>query len=390
MMKYLMNYAWHRRPDVRLMAICLGLVMACGLLLSACRQQEKPQKPKSVFPVSAAIAVERDVPVLLRAIGNVEASSSVELKSQVNGQLSTVHFTEGQEVAKGDLLFSLDPQHYQAAVMQAEAALARDLAQEGFARDKAVRYADLLQRGVVSQQEYDQLQTNASALAKQVMADRAILQAAQVDLAYCTIKAPMSGRTGNLAVHAGSVVKANEAPGLVTINQISPLHVAFSLPERYLQEIQTRIASAPLTVSVRTTGNDSQNETGTVSFLDNTVDTGTGTIKVKALFDNKSKKLWPGQFVNVTLSLKTLANAVVVPTEAVQIGQEGPYVFVIKADSTVESRPVAIGPAHENETVIVEGLQSGEQVVTEGQMRLRTGVQVAIAGEPQESKGSRP
>ncbi|OGQ97399.1 MAG: hypothetical protein A2521_08515 [Deltaproteobacteria bacterium RIFOXYD12_FULL_57_12] len=385
-----MNYAWHRRPDVRLMAICLGLVMACGLLLSACRQQEKPQKPKSVFPVSAAIAVERDVPVLLRAIGNVEASSSVELKSQVNGQLSTVHFTEGQEVAKGDLLFSLDPQHYQAAVMQAEAALARDLAQEGFARDKAVRYADLLQRGVVSQQEYDQLQTNASALAKQVMADRAILQAAQVDLAYCTIKAPMSGRTGNLAVHAGSVVKANEAPGLVTINQISPLHVAFSLPERYLQEIQTRIASAPLTVSVRTTGNDSQNETGTVSFLDNTVDTGTGTIKVKALFDNKSKKLWPGQFVNVTLSLKTLANAVVVPTEAVQIGQEGPYVFVIKADSTVESRPVAIGPAHENETVIVEGLQSGEQVVTEGQMRLRTGVQVAIAGEPQESKGSRP
>lgn len=354
------------------------LLLMLSLSLVACSAKKEPPNARPPVPVTVAAAVRKTVPVQIRAIGNVEPFNTVAVKAQVSGQLARVHFAEGEEVGKGDLLFTIDPRPFEAALRQAEAALARDLAQARFAREQASRYGALLKDGIVTQDQYDQLRANAEAYEATIAADRAAVENARIQLGYCTIRAPLAGRTGGLAVHAGNVVKANEEPALVTINQISPIHVTFTVPERELAEIKRHLAGGDLKVEAVVPGDAQVVERGVISFLDNTVDTATGTIRLKGTFANGNRLLWPGQFVNVVLTLTTRPNATVVPSQAVQTGQQGEYIFVVKRDGTVEQRPVTAGMALGGETVIERGIQPGETVVTDGQLRLLPGVKVEV------------
>lgn len=341
-----------------------------ALALCACSPKEQKPTVKPPVPVVLAKVERKTIPVQIKAIGNVEPYATVAVKAQVSGEVVSVHFTEGQDVKKGDLLFAIDPRTYAAALKKAEANLSRNLVQARNARQDAERYAQLLTEGIVTQEQYEQYRTKAEAFAADVAADRAAVENARVELSYCTIRSPLSGRTGNLAVHAGNIVKANENPPLVTINQITPVYVTFAIPEKDLAEIKHRLASGRLAVEAIIPNDQGPAEQGTVSFLDNAVDAATGTIKLKGIFENKGRRLWPGQFVNVIVTLASRADAVVVPSQSLQTGQSGPYLFVVKADSSVEVRPVTPGITHEGLTVIEQGVAPGETVVTDGQMRL--------------------
>jgi multidrug efflux system membrane fusion protein len=259
--------------------------------------------------------------------------------------------------------------------------MARDIAQEKYAREQARRYGDLLKDGIVTQDQYDQLRSNADALAESVRADRAAVDNAAVQLSYCSIRSPIDGRTGNLAVQPGNLVKANDVPVLVTINQVNPIYVTFSVPEKNLAEIKKYMAAGNLKVEARVPNDNGPAEEGELSFLDNAVDMTTGTIKIKGTFANSRRRLWPGQFVNVALTLTTIPDAVVVPTQAIQTGQEGQYLFVVKPDHTVESRQVSMGEALDGETVVLKGVNPGETVVTDGQLNLGPGSRVEIKTE---------
>ena len=367
----------HRRLTAAL--LCGGLLFA----LSACAEKKEPPKGRPPVPVSVATVGQRDVPVQIQAIGNVEPFNAVGIKAQVDGQISRVHFTEGQDVTKGDLLFTIDPRPFQTALKHAEAVLARDLAQARYAREQVRRYGSLLKDGIVSQDQYDQLRANADALEGTIAADRAAVEQARLQLNYCSVRAPIAGRTGNLAVRLGNLVKANEDPALVTINQITPVYVAFAIPERNLAEIKGHLANGPLSLTAAVPNDPQGAETGKVTFLDNTVDTATGMIRLKGTFPNAARRLWPGQFVNVVITLTTRPNSMVVPLQSVQTGQQGQFVFVVKPDATAELRPVTAGVTHEGFTVIEKGLQPGETVVTDGQMRLGPGAKVTITqGRP--------
>ncbi len=333
------------------------------------------------MPVKVAVAEKKTVPIEIRVIGNVEAYNTVSIKAQVNGMLEKVLFSEGQDVKKGQLLFTIDRRPFVASLNQAKAAMARDIAQEKYAREQARRYGDLLKDGIVTQDQYDQLRSNADALAESVRADRAAVDNAAVQLSYCSIRSPIDGRTGNLAVQPGNLVKANDVPVLVTINQINPIYVTFSVPEKNLAEIKKYMAAGNLKVEARVPNDSGPAELGELSFLDNAVDMTTGTIKIKGTFANSQRRLWPGQFVNVTLTLTSIPNAVVVPAQAIQTGQEGQYVFVVKPDKTAESRPVSIGEALDGETVVLKGVSPGETVVTDGQLNLGPGSRVEIKSE---------
>lgn len=354
------------------------LLLMMTLSLAACSAEKEAPRVKPAVPVTVASAGQRSVPVQLKAIGNVEPFSIVAVKAQVSGTVARVHFAEGQDVRKGDLLFTIDPRPFEAALRQAEAILARDLAQARNAREQAERYGALLKDGIVTQEQYDQLRTTAEAYGATVAADRAAVDNARIELGYCTIRSPLTGRTGNLAVHPGNVVRANENPALVTINQVNPVYVAFSVPETELPEIRRHLVAGELKVEALLPADGQVAESGRVSFVDNMVDTATGTIRLKGTFANKSRRLWPGQFVNVQLTLATLPNATVVPSRAVQTGQQGQFVFVVKADATAEQRPVTAGITHEGFTVIAQGLKPGETVVTDGQMRLFPGAKVLL------------
>lgn len=360
----------------------LAILLTLGALSVGCTKQQAAAPEQRAVPVAVATARLQDVPVQVRAIGNVEPYSTVSIKAQVNGPVTAVHFTEGQEVRKGDLLFSIDPRPFQVALEQAQAALAEDTAQLENAKAQEGRYAKLLQEGVIAQEQYDQFRTNYRAYEAALAADQALIENANLNLAYCTIRSPIDGRTGSLAVHAGNLVKANDVPILVVINQVNPIYVSFSVPQQYLAEIKTQMAGRPLRVEAFVE-NDRRPEEGTLTFVDNAVDPATGTIRLKARFENQAQRLWPGLFVNAVLTLGVEHGAVVVPSEAVQEGQRGSYVFVIKPDSTAEVRPVTVGRTSSRDTVIEKGLTAGEQVVTDGQIRLVTGSKVEPkAGEP--------
>jgi multidrug efflux system membrane fusion protein len=356
---------------------CFVFLLVSMFFLPACSEKEKP-KPKPPVPVMAATVVQKTVPVQIRVIGNVEAYNTVSIKAQVNGMLEKVLFSEGQDVKKGQLLFTIDKRSFAAALSQARAAMARDTAQEKYAREQARRYGELLKDGIVTQDQYDQLRSNADALAESVRADRAAVDNAAVQLSYCSIRSPIDGRTGNLMVQQGNLVKANDVPVLVTINQVNPIYVTFSIPEKNLAEIKKYMAAGNLRVEAFVPNDSGPAEQGELSFLDNAVDTATGTIKIKGTFANKGRRLWPGQFVNVALTLTNIPNAVVVPTQAIQTGQEGQYIFVVKPDHTVESRPVTAGESLDGETVIAKGVNSGDTVVTDGQLNLAPGSRVEI------------
>ncbi|MBI1996442.1 MAG: efflux RND transporter periplasmic adaptor subunit [Deltaproteobacteria bacterium] len=335
-------------------------------------------RSREAVPVMVVTAQQKAIPIQIRAVGNAEAFATVSVKSQVTGVLMQAHFKEGQNVKKGQMLFTIDPRPFEAAVKQTEANLARDVAQLQNAREQARRYAELLKKQYVSQEQYDQIRTNADALESVVDADKAAVENARVQLSYCYIYSPIDGQVGSFLVNEGNLVRVNDSTPLVVINQISPINVTFSVPEQHLGDIRRHMAGGTLKVDARFSSDEGRPEQGNLAFVDNAVDRITGTIKLKAEFKNSARRLWPGQFINVAVTLATQADAVVIPAEAVQVGQEGQHVFVIKEDKRVEVRPVTLGPTSEGEAVIAEGLAAGELVVREGQFLLGPGSQVDI------------
>lgn len=368
--------------------LALGIFSGCSKKNAAASSAQGAARP--AVPVAVATVLLKTVPVSLQAIGIGEAFSTVAVKSMVSGEITRVNFVEGQDVKKGQLLFSIDSRSYEAALKQAEANLARDVAQEANAKEQAARYQNLFKQGIVSQQTADQFQTTSDALEAAIRADKAAIENVKVQLSYCAIYSPTDGRTGSLLIHRGNVVKANDTPSLVVINQINPINVNFSVPEQNLPEIKQRIKAGRLKVAVTIPQDPGGPELGELTFVDNTVDATTGTIKLKATFPNQQRRLWPGQFVNVTLTLSSMPNAVVIPSQAVQVSQNGQFVFVVKSDRTVESRPVVVDRSLDGEAVIARGLQPGETVVTDGQLRLVPGskVQIKNEGVGAEVKGS--
>ena len=356
-------------------------LLAGGLLvLAGCNtgsRSQSPVGPPPAVPVAAALAVRKDVPVQLRAIGAAEAYATVTVKTMVNGQIEKVGFREGQDVRKGELLFTIDPRPYEAALKTAEATVAKDLALKENAEKDVKRYAYLIEKDLVPKQQFDQVVSNAAALAATVNADNAVVETSRVQLSYCFIRSPIAGRTGSLLVKEGNVVKANDT-SLVSINQVTPIYVTYSVPEQYLAEIRKAREARTLEVEAVIPGQEDLPAHGTLTFLSNAVDNTTGTIQLKATYPNGDRRLWPGQFVTVTMTLSTRPGAVVVPTPAVQTGQQGQYVFVIRPDLTVEARPVTGGPSVDGGTVIEKGIQAGERVVTDGQLRLVPGARVEI------------
>ena len=367
-------------------------------------------------PVVTAAAQQATVPVTLPAVGTVEAITTVQVRGQVTGQLIAIHFAEGQEVRKGQPLFSLDPRPFQAALQQAQAVLARDTATLQNAQTQQGRLENLFQRGLIPRDQYESQRANAAALAATVEADKAAIENARLNLQYAEIKSPITGRTGALGIHVGDLVRANDTTPLVVINQLSPVYVTFAVPGRYLNDIRRYQARKPLPVTAVTpagtgsgappppvspssasdgadgaaaarvaggaTADGGPGATrGTVSFIDNAVDPTTGTIRLKGTFPNTSRDLWPGSFVQVTLELAMQQDAVVVPAVAVQASQDGQYVYVVKADRTVEMRPVKVERQHGDRVVIAEGVTPGDVIVTEGHLRLVPGATVSERGE---------
>jgi len=367
-------------PRLRLLAAFACLIFLISLIpfIPACSGKPAQSPPKPPVPVTAAAVIQKTVPVQIRAIGNVEAYSTVSVKSQIGGILMRVHFREGQDVRKGDILFTIDPRPYEASLRQAEANLAKDNAQLENAREEVRRYGELVKRGYVAQEQYDQIQTNSASLGATVNADKAMLENARLQLKYCYIYSPITGRTGNLISNEGNLIKANADASMVIINQIQPIYVTFSVPEQYLSEIKKYMSGGKVKVQAFITKGEENPEEGILTFVDNTVDPATGTIKLKGTFLNKVKRLWPGQFVDVVMILTTQPDALVVPTSAVQTGQKGQYVYVVKDDLTVEDRVITVGRTLNSEIVIDKGLQAGERVVTDGQLRLVPGAKVEI------------
>ena len=329
-------------------------------------------------PVTVATAVQKNVPVQVLAVGNVEPYQTVSIKSQVTGVITQAHFKEGQDVKKGQLLFTIDPRPLEAALKQAEAALARDSAQLNNWREQVKRYRELVDKQYVSKEQYDQIKTNADAAEAVVEADKAAVENAKVQLSYCYIYSPVNGRVGTLLVNEGNLVRSNDASPLLVINQLVPIYVSFSVPEQYLADIKRRMAGGKLGVDASLPSAEGRPEQGALVFVDNSVDRTTGTIKLKAEFRNSDLRLWPGQFTNVALTLSTYEGAVVVPSDAVQVGPDGQQVFIVKADKRVEVRPVTVGQSQAGESIIAKGLAPGEMVVREGQFLLGPNSRVDI------------
>src|SRR5262245_1683867 len=338
-----------------------------------------PARPTGAAPVPVTVVkVERkSMPLEILAIGTVEASSSVAVRAQITGELTSVNFKEGDDVEQGQVLFTLDRRPLEAALKQAEAALSRDQAQLANATAQAQRAKELAARGIATREQVDTTNTAAAALEATVGADRAAIENATVQLQYATIKAPLSGRTGVLMVHPGNLVRANDAAPLVVINQVTPVQVSFGIPERQLALLKQHLGQHTLRVEAQPQGDAAQPAVGRIAFVDNAVDQTTGMIRVKGTFANGDRRLWPGQFVNVVTVLATDPTAIVVPSVAVQSGQQGSYVFVVKDDRTVELRPVAISRTNANESIVDKGLKDGETVVTDGQLRLVPGSRIS-------------
>lgn len=386
-----------RKADCRHFLAVAGRILLVLVLLSGvgCNGRETDKKKSAgsggtALPVTVAEAVVKAMPVELTAVGAVEAFATVTVKSQVEGPVTGVHLKEGQCVAAGDRLFSIDPRPFEVQLERVEANLARDTAQLRNARTLLARNAAVVGKGYVSQEQYDQAAANVAALEATLRADTAEVKNARLQLSYCAIHAPVSGCAGQVFVDQGNLVKANDADHpLVVIRQIRPIYVNFSIPEDNLSEVRKQSAVGPLTVLAMPAGHSAQPFTGQLSFIDNSVNPGTGTILLKATFANADRALWPGQFVNTTLRLASQPQALVVPSQAVQTGQTGQYVFILKNDRTVDYRPVTVSRTIRGEAVIVKGLAPGDTVVTDGQLRLFPGAAVKIlqqgsAGGPRE------
>jgi multidrug efflux system membrane fusion protein len=351
-----------------------------GEAVATVRAPGRGAQQAAAVPVTVASVVQKAMPIDIRVIGTAEPYSTVAVHAQITGELTTVNFNEGDEVKKGQVLFTLDRRPLDAALQQAQANLEHDQAQSVNARAQAARYQDLLKRGIATREQVDQNNSNAAALDASVGADRAAIESARVQLAYATIAAPLAGRTGALQVHAGNLVRANDTTPLVIINQIAPIYVSFGVPEAQLPALKRYMARGSLRVQAAPPNEDGAPSSGRITFVDNAVDQTTGTIRIKGAFGNEDRRLWPGQFVNVQVTLTTDPSAIVVPTTAVQTGQQGDYAFVVKSDQTVELRTVTVARSAGDETVIKTGLKPGEIVVTDGQLRLVPGSRISAKG----------
>jgi multidrug efflux system membrane fusion protein len=361
------------------LVIAIGAYVGYGQMTNgACKKPEPGRREgRPPVPVTVVAAVQKIMPVQVEAVGTVEPYSTVSIRSQVTGAITKVHFKEGDDVKEGNLLFTVDPRPFEATLKQAEANLAKDVAVLANAREQSRRYAELVKKQYVSQEQYDQIKTNADAVEATVEADKATVENAKVQLSYCRIYSPVTGRTGSLLVNEGNVVRTNDATPLVTINQISPIYVTFTIPEQNLPEVKRRLAAGKLGVQAVAPENEQRPEQGDLSFIDNTVDRTTGTIKLKGTFRNAERRLWPGQFVKAVLKL-TDQDAIVVPSEAVQTGQQGQHVFIVRGDSAVYIRPVVVSRSLNGESVIEQGLQPGDRVVTDGQFLLGPGTRIQM------------
>ncbi len=408
----------------KLVLIATGVVVvSLGLWAFSRVGAQEPkggEKKTQAVPVKTATVAVKPVPILVRAIGQTEPSSTVDVRAQASGQVTRIAFKEGDVVRKGQVLFGLDPRVSQtdvaeaqanyeraiAAQRQAEATLAKDQALARNAQAEEKRYAQLVETGVVSRSQYDSVRTNAEAAVataqadkdaansqkKAVAAAKAVLDASQVQLSFTTVTAPVDGKTGALQVHQGDVVEPNGQTPLVVINQLSPIFVTFSIPEAEFVRLKQAMPNGTIPVQAAPAADPGAVSDGSLSFVDNTVDPSTGTIKLKATFANADQRLWPGQFVNVTVTLGVENDAVTIPKDSVQTGQQGQYVFVVTADDKAEMRPVEVARVVGDDAIVSSGLQNGERVVTEGQLKLTPGVAVkeASGGEAQQPQQGAP
>ena len=366
-------------------ALRTALPFATALLLAtACdkKPETAPRKSDAPVPVNVGEAVTKDVPVTLRAIGNVESIASIEVKAQVGGELLRVNFQEGQDVKKGDLLFSIQPLLYETQLIQAEANLTRDRTVAANARRDAERNSALGTKGAISSEQLDAMRSTADAAEATVKADEALVKIARVRLGYSSVKSPIDGRTGALGVQAGNLIKDNADEPMVTIKQMAPIYVAFAVPEQHLADIRRGLAARQLSVTALDPKDSRPLGQGVLAFIANSVDMTTGTITLKATFPNEDRALWPGAFVDVMLHLDTDAGATVVPASAVTIGQRGPQIFVVKEDGSADLRVVSTGRTVGQEVVIKDGVKPGEKVVTNGQLRVVPGAKVMVQAKP--------
>jgi multidrug efflux system membrane fusion protein len=361
----------------------LGALLLFLQLPACARKESATTGPRGdAAPVLVAQATRQDVPVTLRTIGTVEAYRSVAVRARVGGTLTRVHFREGQDVREGDPLFSIDARPYAVALKAAEANLAGERAKAAIAAGNAERSISLLEQNLVSQQEHERVMSAAQAESAAVRSLEASVESARLNLEFCSISAPISGRTSNLLVTEGNLVRANDDQALVVINQLAPIFVAFSVPQRSLPEVRQYMAAGPpLVVEASVTGASSEPARGRLTFVNNALDPSTGSILLKAEFPNENLDLWPGEFVHVSVILTTRQGVLVVPASAVQSGQKGDYVLVIKSDQTAEMRPITSGPRLDGKAIIESGLEPGETVVTDGHLRVVPGAMVTIKAD---------
>lgn len=361
--------------------LAVWTIWLLAVLLPCCgRRGEAPAKrgEQRAVPVIVANAEKRDVAYDLRAVGTVEAFASVSITAQVTGELKKIHFREGDEVRKGDILFTIDSRPYQAAMAEAKSRLVRDQALAANARKELARYEELAKNGYSSQQELERVRTTLAAAEAGVLEAQHAMEAAGLNLQLTVIRSPIDGRTGSRLVDAGNVVTANDAKPLVVIRQDRPIFVRFAVPEQHLARIRSRSKQGLLEVEAAPRGERGAPQRGQVTLIENSVDPATGTIDLKARFDNEQEVLWPGQFADVSLRLDTDVGATTVPRAAVMDGRDGSFVFVVKPDKTVEARPVAVGRYAEDTAVVTTGLAPGDTVVIDGQLQLTAGSRIEV------------
>src|SRR5438874_5280075 len=368
-----------RKKLFTILAGLVGLVIVVGVVAQYNKESRAAvQKTPAAIPVSAAQVVVKSMPVRLMAIGNVEPFTTVAIKTRVDGQLISVKFKEGDEVRQGSVMFEIDARPFAAVLKQAQANLAKDRALFDRASEQEKRYKDLLTKNFISPDAYEQVRTNTATAAATVSADEAAIENAKLSLEYCTVRSPVTGYAGRIQIQQGNLVKANDTNPLVTINQVVPIYTTFSVPEQSLADIRKYQTDGELKVQAAFANSTRAPISGKLSFIDNTADPTTGTIRLKAEFANTDKALWPGQFVNVVLTLYEQKDAIVTPSAAIQSGPSGQYVFVVKPDSTVELRNIKIARAEGDDTVVASGLQAGGQGVSVGQVRLAPGTRVNV------------
>lgn len=373
---------WLVLGGVGTLVVAVALFAYFGAEIRA-NERKAPKGPPAV-PVNVELVSQELVPFRIQAIGNVEAYSTVAVKARTDGQIIEVGFKEGEEVKKGQVLFKIDPRSFEAAFRQAEANALRDAAASDQARSQERRYQELLDKNFISKEAYAQIRTNATTAEATARASQAALDNAKLNLEYCTITAPIEGYAGKIQIQMGNLVKANDVNPLVAINQVHPIYVNFAVPEQRLAEVREHMASGSLAVEALLPGVDKTAATGVLIFVDNAVDPSTGTIRLRARFANKENALWPGQFVGVSVRLFEQPDAIVIPSQAVQTGPEGQYVYVVGQDMMVDIRRIKVQRTEGERTIVASGLAKGERVVTRGQLRLGPKTRVQISKSPAE------